>query len=141
MRRDEGKETAGGAALSYNLMESLLHTRTRTHTHNTRAIHLYTSAGQRVSNGFSQRVDVLPKLPNRVSLYEFVQMAQIFLCSIYDLQTNSMEGFFQTKMDSRIFFFFFLNRLLSKSNFEKWRIGSSLKNARISINWFLCFFV
>lgn len=51
------------------------------------------------------------------------------------------KDFSRRKWILESFSFFFLNCLLSKSNFEKWRIGSFLKNVRISINWFLCFFV
>lgn len=85
--------TCGETREERQLEEPLSHTTlwkaccTRTNTL-VRAIHLYTSAGQRVSNGFSHRVDVLPKLPNRVSPCNTNSCPRNFPCSIHDFQSR-----------------------------------------------------
>lgn len=142
MRRDEGRETAGGAALSYNLMESLLNIRTRTHTH---TIHVRYTCTRQPDNAFRtvsrsgstscQNCLIVCRFTNSSKWHKFSFARSMIFKRI------RWKDFSRRKWILESFSFFFLNCLLSKSNFEKWRIGSFLKNVRISINWFLCFFV
>lgn len=137
MRRDEGRETAGGAALSYNLMESLLNTRTRTHTH---TIHVRYTCTRQPDNAFrTVSRSGSTSCQNCLIVCRFTNSSKWHKFS-FARSSNEFDG--RIFPDENGFSnLFFLNRLLSKSNFEKWRIGSSLKNGRISINWFLRFFV
>lgn len=98
--------------LSHTTLRKACCTRTNTRE---RAIHLYTSAGQRVSNGFSHRVDVLPKLPNRVS-HEF---ARIFVFSIFEQPDRRISKRRGSKDED----FFFFKLLITSVIFDRvWKV-------------------
>lgn len=130
--------TCGETREERQLEEPLSHTTlwkaccTRTNTL-VRAIHLYTSAGQRVSNGFSHRVDVLPKLPNRVSpcntkseKFSLLDPRFSIKNSIGGFVSSERRGFSQTKHAFSTLFFFKLSASV---------ILKSLKSGRISIGF------